>query len=221
MLVNNAGVIQTGPVQCMTLADYEDAMRTHFWGPLYAILTALPHMRRQRSGRIVNIASIGGKVSVPHLVPYCASKFALVGLSEGLTAELASEGISVTTVCPGLMRTGSPRNADFKGKHRAEYAWFSISDSLPGLAISSRRAARTIIEACRRGDAEVMLSLPAGIAARLHGVFPGIAARSLALANRLLPGPGGVVTDSRKGYESFSSWSPSLLTTLTEKAAAE
>jgi short-subunit dehydrogenase len=156
---------------------------------------------------------------VPHLVPYCASKFALVGLSEGLAAELASERIAVTTVCPGLMRTGSPRNADFKGKHRAEYAWFSISDSLPGLAISSQRAARQIVEACRRGDAEVILSLPAAAAARLHGVFPGLAARSLGLANRLLPGPGGVGTESRKGYESFSAWSPSPLTTLTEEAA--
>jgi NAD(P)-dependent dehydrogenase (short-subunit alcohol dehydrogenase family) len=219
VLVNNAGVIQTGPVGCMTLADYQRSMQTHFWGPLYGMLAVLPGMRRRGHGRIVNITSIGGKVSVPHLVPYCASKFALVGLSEGLRAELASEGICVTTICPGLMRTGSPRNAEFKGQHRAEYAWFSISDSLPGISINSQRAARAIVEACRDGKAEVVLSLPANAAARFHGLFPGITSNVLAWANRLLPAPGGIGTASRKGAESHSRWSPSWLTTLTEQAA--
>ena len=115
VLINNAGVIEVGPAETMTLEDYQDAMATNFWAPLYAILEALPEMRQRRQGRIVNIASVGGKVSVPHLLPYCASKFALVGLSEGLRAELAKDGVVVTTVCPGLMRTGSPRNATFKG----------------------------------------------------------------------------------------------------------
>jgi NAD(P)-dependent dehydrogenase (short-subunit alcohol dehydrogenase family) len=220
VLVNNAGVIQTGPVDCMTVADYEAAMRTHFWGPLYTILAALPQMRKQGHGRIVNITSIGGKISVPHLVPYSASKFALVGLSQGLSAELASQGIHVTTICPGLMRTGSPRNAEFKGQHRAEYAWFSISDSLPGLSMSSASAARQIVEACRRKETEVVLSLPAMAAARFQGVFPGLTARLLGIVNRLLPAPGGIGTQSRKGSESFSSYSPSWLTTLTERAAA-
>lgn len=221
VLVNNAGIIQTGPVDCMMLDDYEAAMQTHFWGPLYSILAVLPHMRRQGGGRIVNITSIGGKISVPHMVPYSASKFALVGLSQGLSAELARHGVRVTTVCPGLMRTGSPRNAEFKGRHRAEYAWFSISDSLPGLSISSQHAARQIVEACRRGESEVVLSLPAAAAARFHGVFPGLTARMLGWVNRLLPPPGGIGTQSRKGSESFSSVSPSWLTTLTEQAAVK
>ena len=137
VLINNAGTIAVGPVETMTLEDYEEAMRTHFWGPLYMILAVLPGMRQRREGRIVNVSSIGGKVSVPHLVPYSASKFALVGLSEGLHAELAKDGIVVTTVCPGLMRTGSPRNATFKGQNRAEYAWFAVSDSLPGGTIGA------------------------------------------------------------------------------------
>src|SRR5262249_21748751 len=131
VLVNNAGTICVGPQETMTEEDYREAMQTNFWGPLHMIEAVLPGMRQRRSGRIVNIASIGGKVSVPHLLPYSASKFALVGLSEGLRAELAKDGILVTTVCPGLMRTGSPRNATFKGQNTAEYAWFSISDSLP------------------------------------------------------------------------------------------
>ncbi|MEJ7710408.1 MAG: SDR family oxidoreductase [Pyrinomonadaceae bacterium] len=126
VLINNAGLIQVGPLEVMTLEDYEEAMRTHFWAPLYTILAVLPQMRRRQEGRIVNISSIGGKIAVPHLVPYSASKFALVGLSTGLRTELAKDKIVVTTVSPGLIRTGSPRNATFKGKHREEYAWFSI-----------------------------------------------------------------------------------------------
>jgi NAD(P)-dependent dehydrogenase (short-subunit alcohol dehydrogenase family) len=118
VLVNNAGIIQVGPLEHMTLSDYEEAMNTHFWGPLYMVLAALPHMRRQKEGRIVNISSIGGKLSVPHMVPYSASKFALTGLSDGLRVELARHNVLVTSVCPGLMRTGSPVNAMFKGNAR-------------------------------------------------------------------------------------------------------
>src|SRR5262249_49606137 len=122
VLINNAGIIEVGPLDTMDLADYANAMQVHFWAPLLCIEHVLPDMRRRGEGRIVNISSIGGEIGVPHLAPYCASKFALNGLSQSLRAELAGEGIYVTTVCPGLMRTGSPRNALFKGKHRAEYA---------------------------------------------------------------------------------------------------
>ena len=219
VLVNNAGVIQVGPVEVMTLEDYEEAMRVHFWAPLYTTLAVLPEMRRRRDGRIVNISSIGGKISVPHLVPYSASKFALVGLSEGLRAELQKDGVVVTTVCPGLMRTGSPRNATFKGQHRAEYAWFSISDALPLTAMKAERAARQIIEACKRGDAEVVLTIQAQLAVRFHGLFPGLTADLLGLVNRLLPGPGGIGRKRAKGKDSQSELSPSWLTVLNEQAA--
>jgi NAD(P)-dependent dehydrogenase (short-subunit alcohol dehydrogenase family) len=220
VLINNAGMIQVGPAELMTLEDYEEAMKVHFWGPLYAVLAVLPAMRQRRQGRIVNIASIGGKLSMPHLLPYNASKFALVGFSEGLRAELAKDDIVVTTVCPGLMRTGSPRNALFKGQHRAEYTWFSISDALPLVSQSAERAARQIIAACNRGDAEVVLSLPAKLATAVHGLFPGYTADLLGLANTLLlPGPGGIGTAQRPGKDSASQLSPSWLTKLNDKAA--
>ena len=221
VLVNNAGVIQVGPIEVMTMEDYEEAMKTHFWGPLYATLAVLPEMRRRKGGRIVNISSIGGKLSLPHLVPYSASKFALVGLSEGMRAELLKDGVMVTTVCPGLMRTGSPRNAIFKGKHRAEYAWFAISDSLPISSMNAVRAARQIIEATKRGDAEVILSIQAQLAARFHGLFPGTTADLLAIVNRLLPQAGGVGRARVKGKDSHSALAPSVLTSLSEKAAVK
>jgi short-subunit dehydrogenase len=153
-------------------------------------------------------------------VPYCASKFALVGYSHGLRVELAKDGIVVTTVCPGLMRTGSPPNALFKGQNEKEYAWFAISDSLPLLTLSAEHAARQILAACARGDAETVLSLPAQAAATLATLFPSATAEVLALVNRyLLPGPGGVGAEARLGRESISPLAPSLLTATTDRAA--
>lgn len=219
VLVNNAGIMEVGPVECMKLKDFERTLDTHFWGPLNTIRAVLPHMRRRGRGRIVNIASVGGEISVPHLVPYSASKFALVGLSEGLCAELAAVGIHVTTVCPGLMRTGSPRNAHFKGQHRKEYAWFSIAAAMPGITMSSRHAAKKIIRACRDRRPYLALSLPAKAAIRIHALCPSLFARMMRLVNHFLPSRDGADDSRRRGDESFSVWSPSPLTWLNESAA--
>jgi short-subunit dehydrogenase len=217
VLVNNAGRIDVGPLETMTVEDFEASMRVHFYGPLYALFAALPELRSRR-GRVVNITSIGGKVSVPHLVPYSASKFALVGLSEGLRAELEQEGISVTTVCPWLMRTGSPRNAQFKGRHRKEYSWFALGDSLPVMSMSSTRAARKIVDACRRGKAEVFLGWQALAAAKVSGLFPGLTSSVMALVNRILPSAGGIGRHRVSGAES-TGLLPSWLTSLDARAA--
>ena len=218
VLINNAGVISVGPLEAMTLEDFELAMRVHFWGPLYTTIAALPTLSRRR-GRIVNISSIGGKMPVPHLTPYCASKFALVGLSESLRAELSDAGITVTTVAPGLMRTGSPRNALFKGQHRKEYAWFVLGDSLPGLSMNAEEAARQVLDACRRGDAEIVLSLPAKLATMAYGLAPGAVTRALSLVDRMLPGFGGIGSEWAKGSQSESAVTASPLTALTREAA--
>ena len=219
VLINNAGIIQVGPYETMTLDDFREAMALHFWAPLLTTRLALPAMRERGEGRIVNIASIGGRIAVPHLLPYSASKFALVGLSKGLRAELAKENILVTTVCPGLMRTGSHLNARFKGRHREEFTWFSIAGSLPLVSMNADRAARQIISACRFGDAEANLSPLAKIAVRCDALAPELTAELLSLQATLLPGGGGVGTRSRRGSESTSRWSPSLLTRLSDNAA--
>jgi NAD(P)-dependent dehydrogenase (short-subunit alcohol dehydrogenase family) len=220
VLINNAGVIQVGPLEHMTTGDFENAMATHFWGPLHLMYEAVPSMRRRGFGRIVNVASIGGRIALPHLGPYCASKFALIGLSDAVRAELDQYGIRVTTVSPGLMRTGSPVNAEMKGRHEAEYAWFAIADSLPGLSTSAEAAARRIIEACRYGDPELTITLPAKIATVANHLAPAAVARAMAAVNGLLPLANGLGGDHRKrGGESTSSWAPSAATVLTDRAA--
>lgn len=220
VVINNAGIIQVGPLDHMTVFDYEDAMKTHFWGPLYMVLAVLPHMRSQGAGRIVNIASIGGRIAVPHLLPYAASKFALAGLSDGLRAELARENIVVTSVFPGLMRTGSAVNALFKGRRAQEYAWFAILASLPVSSINAERAARQILAACRRGDAELIITVQAHLAVLARTLAPEIFAEAVAMVNRLLPAAAGPRGDvARPGRASESAWAPSLLTAPTYAAA--
>ena len=224
VLINNAGVIQVGPLEHMQRGDFEEAMAVHFWGPLHTMMAAIPEMKHHGGGRIVNISSIGGKIGVPHLTPYCASKFALTGLSESIRAEVAKDNIYVTTVCPGMMRTGSPFNAWFKGRHRDEFAWFVISDSIPGMAIHASRAAAQVIDSCRYGDAELVITLPAKLAVMINGVMPEAVATMMALANRLvLPQPTGDSSGDHRhsGWQSMSDATPSRLTALTERAAAE
>jgi short-subunit dehydrogenase len=220
VLINNAGIIQVGPIEEMRVEDFEQALFTNFWGALFTTLAVLPEMHARRTGRIVNIASIGGKIAVPHLLAYSASKFALVGLSQGLRAELRKSGIVVTTVCPGLMRTGSHLNASFKGQREQEYAWFALGGSMPGFSMNAERAARQIVAACARGDAEIVLGLPAKLAVAAQALAPNVMADLTALIDRfVLPRSGGTAAATAKGRDSRSQL-PSVLTILSDRAAA-
>jgi NAD(P)-dependent dehydrogenase (short-subunit alcohol dehydrogenase family) len=217
ILVNNAGTIAVGPASVMNDGDYRDAMETHFWGARGATEAVLASMRGVRDGRIVNIASIGGLVSVPHLLPYSASKFALVGYSLGLQEELALEGISVTTVCPGLMRTGSPRNATFKGDHRAEYAWFDFMASSPLTSISAASAARAIADAAVARRRLVVLSWQAQLLYVTARLAPNAVSMLNTLVAAALPKSAGQRATAR-GSESESAATRSALTTLGREA---
>jgi len=218
ILINNAGTILVGPADNQGLEAFEDAMQTHFWGPYYATNAVVGAMKAKTFGRIVNITSIGGKVAFPHLLPYSTSKFALVGYSEGLRAELTKHRVFVTTVCPGLMRTGSPRNALFTGQSEKEYAWFAISDSLPLASISAKSAARKIVDACVHGDAEIHLGLTAKIGAIVQGCAPGVTAELMALVDRMMPDALPRAAETKKGFESESEKTENPVTLLTREA---
>ena len=204
ILVNNAGIITVGSLATLTRADLEDAMRTNFWGAVSVTLAALPFLRAGGDGRVVNIVSVGGRLAVPHLLAYSASKFALASFSEGLAAEVRAAGVRVTTVYPGLVRTGSPRHAFFRGRH---------------MAMDVHRSARRIVDACAGGELTLVLTLPARIAGAIHAALPGATIRLMALANRLLPSAAGGTARAARGRDSESAWSPSLLTRPGERAA--
>jgi len=212
VLINNAGIIQASPIECTTEDDYDRSLATHFYGPMYFAEAVLPHMKSRRQGRIANIASIGGKLSPPHILPYTAGKFALVGYSEGLGIEVAKDGIRVTTVCPGLMRTGSIVNAEFKGQHRKEYGWFAAASSIPLATIDSTEAARRILDAVARGRREFIFPMFWKLAVTGHELFRDTSLAITEQVNKLYPAPGGIGTESRRGYESESDFTRAVVT---------
>ncbi len=189
VLVNNAAVIEVGPVESQTLEIFERTMQINFFAALYTTWAALPHMRTQtalsgsRRAAIVNIASIGGKIAVPHMLPYSAAKFALVGFSEGLHAELRHKGIRVTTVCPGLMRTGGEDHAQFVGDVEFERRWFMFAATTPGITVTADYAANRIFSAVAQGRAEITISPQAWLAARFGGLAPETVQFANALTN--------------------------------------
>lgn len=189
ILVNNAGVITAGPVEHQTVENFHDVMDANFFTGVHCSLAVLPQMLRRRNGSIVNITSIGGKVAVPHLLPYSASKFAAVGFSQGLHAELRSKGVHVLTVCPGLMRTGSHLHALFSGDAPREYRWFSLLANLPGISASAQCAARKIVGAIASKESEIAITPQAVLAARLSQTVPGVTAQAMATFHRVLPKP--------------------------------
>jgi NAD(P)-dependent dehydrogenase (short-subunit alcohol dehydrogenase family) len=218
VLLNVAGVIQVGSVWDQGLDDFDESIETHLYGPLYTMRAVLPAMRARGEGRIANVSSVGALVGVPHLAPYCAGKFGLVGLSQAYSAEVAHDGVTVTTICPGLMRTGSPDNAYFKGRTKAEYGWFALSAANPFISVSTARAVRTIVTAVVRRKPFVAIGTLARVAQIGNAIAPSTTTRMLALVARLLPPPLEDPSVKRLGRDSHSALAPSLLTALDQIA---
>ena len=186
VLVLNAGAIQVGPAAVMSASDYAAAMDVMFWGALHVSTAAMPLLRRSR-GRLLAVTSVGGKLPAPHLLPYTAAKHAAVGFAEGLRVEAIREGVSVTVGVPGLMRTGSPRNAVFSGDGVAESRWFTAAANLPLVSMDAERAARRLVHATLRRRPEIILTPLAKVGTRAHAIAPCTSLRVVSLVNRLLP----------------------------------
>jgi len=219
-LINNAGIIQVGPFDHMQHRDFEQSIRLYLWAPYELTMRVLPQMRKQGGGRIVNISSIGGKIAVPHLSPYCAGKFALTGFSDSIRAELARDNILVTTVAPGLMRTGSHVNAQFKGDHNAEFGWFAAFSGMPFISMKAERAARKILAACQRGQPSLTLTFAARLGIAGNAVAPNFTGFVMKVVNRFLPGPTKTSgNELRSGWQSRSAdFPPRWLTALADAA---
>lgn len=187
VLVANAATIDVGPIASRNATDFRDAMRSTFDTALHPALAVVPAMRARREGTIAFITSIGGKIGVPHLAPYSAAKYATVGFANALRAEIAEDQVHVLTVVPGLMRTGSHLRATFKGAMEKELAWFGASATMPLVSIDADRAAKRIVDAIENRDCELVMTLPARIAARTHDLAPGVWSWAMATIARMLP----------------------------------
>ena len=218
ILINNAGTIEVGPLEHLMPEDFERAMRLHFWAPFDLISQIVPEMRIWGGGRIVNISSIVGKVAVPHMASYSASKFALTGFSDAIRAELARDNIHVTTVAPGLMRTGSHVKAKFKGRHDDEFAWFAASAGAPLISMNADRAARKILAACRRGQPSLTLTFTARTTILGNALFPNLTGYTMKFVNRLLPGTGDAQGNKSRAGSDLRRRTPEWLTRLADRA---
>lgn len=196
IVINNAGIIMVGPMEGLKREEYEKAMDVMYWGIVNTTLAVVPHMKQNGKGQIVNITSVGGKVSIPHLLPYSAAKFAAVGFSEGITPELRNSNIFVTTIVPGLMRTGSYKNALFQKGNRKSYKLFSAISSAPFLTVSAEKAARRVILAMKQKRAVKVIGFQARALIELHHFFPNTLLKAFFLTTRALPSREGV-----KGFE--------------------
>ena len=222
VLITVAGIIQVGSVEGVTVEQFRDAVTTMTMGPVHTALAVLPGMRERGRGRIGTIASVGGLVSVPHLLPYCTAKFGAVGFSEGLGASLSGTGVTATSIDPGLMRTGSHEGAYFTGESQNEYAWFAPSASLPVLSMNADRAARLIVDGVLAGRPIVLLGWLPKVAQRVRGIAPGLTIRALGVVNRVLPSASPQQTDLVVGAtakQRLGSRVVNALSTLGSKAA--
>jgi hypothetical protein len=169
VLVNNAGAGLFAATEQTTEEDLDRIMAVNFKGTFYGIKAALPVMRKQGAGHIINVASTAGRRGSPYIGAYCASKFAVVGLTESLRVELLGSGINVSLVCPGATRT----------------AFFNVAlrrtrqhSGLVGPVESSERVAARIIGVVRRPRAEVLAQpFRRKIFLTLNLIFPGLVDR--------------------------------------------
>ncbi len=221
-----AGVIQVGPLAAMNRGHFEEAISIMLWGPINVALAVTERMCPRGRGRIGIVSSVGGLISVPHLLPYSTAKFGAVGFSSGLRSELAGSGVKVTTIAPGLMRTGSHLRAKFTGRQGAEFGWFSLGASLPLVSMDAERAAGQIVDGVLGGRAYVVLTPLAEIGMRVNGLAPSLVAAMMGLMSRLLPKPPAQPGETLEGWQAEEQQGPvrrrltAALTGLGRTAAA-
>jgi short-subunit dehydrogenase len=219
VLINNAGMIKVAPFETLDHTEYERAMNLMFWAPVNLSLAVLPHMQSRGGGNIVNITSVGGRVSIPHLLPYSCAKFAFVGFSTGLAAEAKPKGVHVLTVVPGLMRTGSYLNAEFAGDAQKEFAWFGILGNLPGFTVAADYAASEVREALENRQFNCTISLAAKILVGLEALAPDVLRTVLATIKEILPEDGSSAAKQGKSLNPAFGKLFQAVTTLGRTAA--
>jgi short-subunit dehydrogenase len=163
VLINNAGVGARGPFEDATEERLRQVMEINFFGTTELTRLVLPHLRRGHNPMIVNVASVLGRRAIPGMTEYCASKFAMVGWSEGLRAELAQHGIHVLVVCPGGIETEFDTHMI---EQRTRPTWRDRRRMSPD------RCAQLIVSAMRRRANEVIITTTAKLVVWLNRLSP-------------------------------------------------
>ncbi|MBE9060614.1 SDR family oxidoreductase [cf. Phormidesmis sp. LEGE 11477] len=181
VLVNNAGLYSSGPTEEFTLEDWHQVIDTNLWGYIHTIHAALPHMIAKKSGAIMNICSIAGKMPMPYLTLYTTSKFAISGLSQALSAELAPKGVQVCAIYPNIIQTNFPEKAVMQGKdlvdQKARYEQLEQTLSMPFIE-QPEDVADAVWSALERNESEHIFG-SAKLMGGLHALVPGLTQRML------------------------------------------
>lgn len=146
ILVNNAGFAIYGPVSDLSIDEIESQMQTNYFGMVYCTKNFLPKMLEQKSGHIVNVASVAASIGLPGIASYCASKFAMLGFSEGLKHELSGTGVGITVVSPIMVRT------DF-----FDHPSFEKMPKYSPTSLSAKTVARSILKAANSPRLEIIV----------------------------------------------------------------
>lgn len=175
VLVNNAGIYVSGPVEEFSLDDWHQTIDLNLWGYIHTINALLPHMLERGTGTIVNLSSIGGKVPIPYVTPYCTSKFAVTGLTEAMHSELKPKGIHVCGIYPSLIDSSFMKRAMFRGKDEqdAQARRQQLEQVLATPVIEKPEdVAKAIWEAVKHQRSEVLVG-SANVSKAAYNVFPG------------------------------------------------
>lgn len=161
ILINNAGFAIYGSVSDLTIEEIESQMATNYFGMIYCIKNFLPSMLSKKSGHIVNVASVAASFGLPGIASYCASKFAMLGFSEGLKHELKGTGIGITVVSPIMVRTDFFDHSSFK--KIPKYSPISLSD---------KTVANAILKAANSPRLEIIVPSIVRVAVWMKSTFP-------------------------------------------------
>lgn len=173
ILVNNAGIGILRPLRDSAFGEFEDQVETNLYGAYHCTMQALPGMLERRSGHVINVASLAGRVGLPGTSLYNATKFGLVGMTEAWRRELRGTGVRVTCVLPGSVNT--PFFDRTPGFQR-----LAMDEKL--LAVSARRVARAIVSGARFPRAEVVVPRWMRPVATLNALAPWLLDRILSRA---------------------------------------
>ena len=162
VLVNNAGFVIYGKVEELSIEDIESQMKTNYFGTINCTKHFLPYFLKQNSGHMINVASVGGSFGVPGIASYCATKFAMLGFSEGLHHELHGTNVGITVVSPIMVRTSLFDHPSFK----------NFTKHATGISLSAETVANAIIKASDSSKLEIVVPSYVRIGIWFKKTFP-------------------------------------------------
>lgn len=181
LLVNNAGITVHGTFADQTLADLDRIVGVNLKGVLYGCRAFLPQLRARGEGHIVNVSSLAGRIAIPYQSTYCATKFAVRGLSAALRMELAADGVGVTAVMPGAVATSLLERAQSYDRAASQ----KMAQLMIEHGVRPEHLADRVVRAIRRNEAEVVIGWDARIATTVQAIAPFAIDGALSLAFRL------------------------------------